>query len=130
MCTLTWLLDRRRSAAAICTTSAVAASSQNAWIEMRGMGRARCNRAGSSPKSLPVGTRSPAAGRLSSATEWAALLILTPRLIGGLRGRALVGAARGAGGRSLAIFVEHDAAAFRVGGIHCARPDQISGVGD
>jgi hypothetical protein len=41
MCTLTCVLASRRSSAAICTISAMAAFSQKAWMEMRGIGRAR-----------------------------------------------------------------------------------------
>ena len=40
MCTLTCDLASLRSAVAACSTPAVAASSQNAWMEMRGIGRA------------------------------------------------------------------------------------------
>jgi hypothetical protein len=41
MWTLTWAFDKRRSSAAYWTALATLTLSQNAWIEMRGIGRAR-----------------------------------------------------------------------------------------
>src|SRR5262245_44096894 len=123
MCTLTWLLARRRSPVAAWIEAAVAASSQNAWIEMRGIGRALW--AAASGAGSAAGTSSRLPCETSSSTTEKVCLLMSTSLLVGAGGQLSAGRCPALDGLilgprrprhlALAILVEHHGAALLIG---------------